>query len=133
MGPLRFLSSSVLDIFRDQSVRSLLWKEFPDHHSLSKLFVVNLVCYSDIYPSSLFTLVLQISELIIHTKLCGKRIRVITQQSSIRKHKNFSTKTSCVLQFLMISIKLYLCVQKNGYDIYRFPLSKRKTRKKCQS
>lgn len=58
MGPLNFLSSSVLDVFRDQSIRSLLWKEFPDRHSLAKLFIVNLIHYSDIYPNSLSTLLL---------------------------------------------------------------------------
>lgn len=56
--------------------------------------------------------------------------------SPIRIDKNVSTKTSCILWFLMISMKLDFCVQqqkKKGYDIHRFLLSKRKSRKICLS
>lgn len=80
-GTIKLLSSSVLDGFGSQSIRSLLRKEFSAHHSLLKLFIVNLIYYSDIYPNSLFTLVLQISELVIHTKKHQSRYTVVTYKN----------------------------------------------------
>lgn len=125
VGLLNLLSNVVLNGFVDQS---LLWKVFPAHHSLPELFIVNLIYYSETYPSSHFILHFQVSELVIHTQLCRKTIRVIMQQSAVRTGKNVSPQTSCMLWF-MLFLRLDLRVEKDSHAIHRLPLSKRRTRK----